>query len=42
MSFQDNTNERAPLMSWSQWYAIVIASLLLCVLLFYLFTQHFS
>lgn len=43
MSFQDNTNDQPPLFrSWNQWYGFVIASLLLMVVLFYIFTEHFS
>lgn len=35
--------EKAPLFrKWSYWYTLVIGFLALLVLLFYLFTKHFS
>jgi hypothetical protein len=35
--------ERAPLFKkWSYWYALVIGFLVLCIVLFYLLTKHFS
>jgi hypothetical protein len=35
--------ERAPLFKkWSYWYVLVIGFLILCIVLFYLLTKHFS
>jgi hypothetical protein len=35
--------ERAPLFKkWSNWYALVIGFLIVCIVLFYLLTKHFS
>ena len=35
--------EKVPLFKkWSQWYGLVIGVLVLLVILFYIFTKHFS
>jgi Mg2+ and Co2+ transporter CorA len=39
----DNGHKMAPLFRrWSYWYLLVIGFLLLLIVLFYLFTKHFS
>ena len=40
---EEEQDERPPLFpAWSYWYALVIGSLILLIVLFYLFTKHFS
>jgi len=39
----DHNDDKAPLFkNWNQWYALVIAVLILLIGLFYFFTKQFS
>ena len=40
---EEAPEDKVPLFKkWSYWYALVIGFLLLCILLFYFLTKHFS